>query len=343
MTAPLRVVQWATGNIGTRALRRVIEAPDLDLVGLYVYDPAKKGVDAGVLAGLEPVGVTATTDRDDIVGLHADCVLYMPRSFATDDVVTLLERGTNVVTTCGELQDGGRPLGDAARRRVLDACGRGNTSIFATGSSPGFITDTLPIALLSLERRVERIEIDEFADMSRRDSPHMIFELMGFGRPVESYDQRRAQHLVGAFGPALRVLAARAGHEIDEWTGHGEVAAAKHTTTIVAGTVPAGTIAAQRTSIVGRANGRDVVRFSPTWYLTTDLDPAWTVRETGWRVQVRGDAPLDLSITFPVPIDDLNTYTPGLTANPAVNAVRAVCAAPAGILSAPDLPPRPPA
>ena len=33
MSTPLRVVQWATGNIGTKSLRAVIEHPDLELVG----------------------------------------------------------------------------------------------------------------------------------------------------------------------------------------------------------------------------------------------------------------------------------------------------------------------
>ena len=55
-----RVVQWATGNIGTRALREVIRHPDLELAGVLVYDPAKNGVDAGTLCGEAPVGVAAT-------------------------------------------------------------------------------------------------------------------------------------------------------------------------------------------------------------------------------------------------------------------------------------------
>ena len=42
-TAPYRVVQWATGNVGLRALRRVIEHPDLSLVGVYVYSDSKAG------------------------------------------------------------------------------------------------------------------------------------------------------------------------------------------------------------------------------------------------------------------------------------------------------------
>ncbi len=45
-----RVVQWATGNIGTRSLRAVIEHPDLDLVGVYVYSDEKVGRDAGAFS-----------------------------------------------------------------------------------------------------------------------------------------------------------------------------------------------------------------------------------------------------------------------------------------------------
>jgi 2,4-diaminopentanoate dehydrogenase len=54
-----RVVQWATGNIGTRALRSVIEHPTLDLAGVYVHSPGEAGRDAGELCGLDPLGVVA--------------------------------------------------------------------------------------------------------------------------------------------------------------------------------------------------------------------------------------------------------------------------------------------
>ena len=111
MSAPrYRVVQWATGNIGNRALREVIRNPALELVGVLVYDPAKEGVDAGVLCGEEPVGVAATCDRAAIGALAADCVLYMPRRFEIDEVVSLLESGTNVVTTRLRKEDPGFPF-----------------------------------------------------------------------------------------------------------------------------------------------------------------------------------------------------------------------------------------
>ena len=52
----------------------------------------------------------------------ADCVLYMPRMFDTDDVCRLLESGANVVTTCGLFH---HPPEHGPRRsgtRVEDAC-----------------------------------------------------------------------------------------------------------------------------------------------------------------------------------------------------------------------------
>jgi 4-hydroxy-tetrahydrodipicolinate reductase len=336
-------VQWATGNIGVYALGQVIRHPDVELVGVLVYDPEKDGVDAGVLCGEDPVGVAATTDPAAIHALRADCVLYMPRELELEHVVALLEAGTNVITTRGELVAGGQPLSDEDRARVQAACEKGGASIYATGSSPGFITDALPFALLSMERRVERVEIDEFANVSRRDSPHMLFELMGFGRPLESYSPKRAQFLVGEFGPALGVMAESAGHPIEEWVATGEVAAARRDTQLAAGLLPQGTVGAQRNTIIGRSGGTDFVRFTANWYCTDDVEPAWDLRETGWRVQVHGDAPFDVSITFPVPLEDYPKYMPALTANRPVNAIPYVCAAPPGILMTADLPPLTPA
>jgi 4-hydroxy-tetrahydrodipicolinate reductase len=338
-----RVVQWATGNIGTRALREVIRHPDLELVGVVVYDPEKDGVDAGDLCGEAPTGVRATTDRASVAALAPDCVLYMARTLDLDEVVTLLEAGSNVVTTRGEFFAGGMALSEEARARVIDACARGNTSIYATGSSPGFITDALPFALLSMQRRVDAIEIDEYANMSQRDSPHLIFRQMGFGQPLDAYRPERAAYLLGEFGPALGALAAAAGRPVESWDARGEVAAARHDTAIVAGELRAGTVAAQRTTIHGVHAGAEVVRFGANWYLTDDVEPRWDLRPTGWRVQVRGDAPFDVDLPFPIPLEDLGAHTPAYTANRPVNAIPYVCAAAPGIVATTELPPIVPA
>ena len=120
-----RVVQWATGNIGLRSLRAVIEHPELDLVGLYVYSEGKDGQDAGELCGLAPIGVRATRDVDEIVALQPDCVLYMGDRADMDVLCRLLESGSNVVSTRSEFH---HPEGmdPDVRERLEAACTKGN-------------------------------------------------------------------------------------------------------------------------------------------------------------------------------------------------------------------------
>ena len=78
-------------------------------------------------------------------------------------------------------------------------------------------------------------------------------------------------------------------------------------------------------------------------YVTTDLEPAWDLADTGWRVKVTGDASLEVDLKFPVTMAEMAEYTPALTANPPVNAVPFVCAARSGLLRTGDLPPLVPA
>ncbi|MBV9039441.1 MAG: dihydrodipicolinate reductase, partial [Acidimicrobiia bacterium] len=101
---PYKVIQWATGNVGLHALRGIVEHPELELVGLLVHSPQKAGKDAGELAGLEPVGVQATNNVDEILALEADAVSYMATgdlrpTEAVDDMVRVLESGKNIVST----------------------------------------------------------------------------------------------------------------------------------------------------------------------------------------------------------------------------------------------------
>jgi 4-hydroxy-tetrahydrodipicolinate reductase len=337
-TTPIKVVQWATGNIGTRAMRAVIEHPELELVGLWVHSADKAGRDAAELVGLdEPTGVVATNDVDEIVGFDADVVLYMPQGCDFDVVCRLLASGKDVVTTRGEFH---RPasLPDDVRAKVEQACDEGGTSIHSTGSSPGFITEAVPIVLTSLSRRVDRLTIEEFADMSKRPSPQLMFDIMGFGKDPADLKPGRAQHLQHAFGPSLQVTAEALGLPLDGFESSEELAVATADTEVAAGTVKAGTVGGMRTVISGMRGGEELIRFVATWWCVDDLDQQWDVLPTGWRVRVAGDVPMDVRLEFDVPIERMAEHSPGFTAHRAVNAVRVVHEAPPGIRTTPELP-----
>ena len=180
MSKPLRVVQWATGNTGCRALREVIRHPRLELAGVLTYSNEKAGKDAGEICGEAPTGVRLTTSRDEIFALKADCVLYMPRASGPaaarsgltieqvlDDVCTLLDGGTNVVTTVTDFHAGGHPrLGERGLARIRAACGKSGASLYATGTDPGYVLEQIAYAFLASQRRVDAIEVIEYGDVS---------------------------------------------------------------------------------------------------------------------------------------------------------------------------------
>jgi hypothetical protein len=162
---------------------------------------------------------------------------------------------------------------------------------------------------------------------------------MGFGHPAGEFPPERFGYAAYAFGPSLRLVAEAVGLPLDSVTSTGGVAVTPEKLTIAAGTLDAGTVAAQRMTVTGRHAGRALLSFTATWYCTEDLEPAWTVPGwDGWRVHVEGDAPLDVDIRFAIPAGRMGEMTPGYTANRAVNAVSYVCAAPPGIRTTVDLP-----
>jgi hypothetical protein len=332
-----RVVQWATGNIGRCSLRGIIGHPGMELAGLYVSAPDKLGKDAGELCGLDKTGIVAIGTVDDIVALDADCVLYMRQGCDTDEVCRLLASGKNIVTTRGEFHHP-RMMDPDVRRRVETACAAGNSSIYSTGSSPGFATEALPLALLSLQRRLDCLTIDEYADVSRRNSPDLLFNIMGFSRPVGPIHPGTLHHIRDNFATSLGQIADAIGMPIDDYEVSGEYAAARQDVAILAGTIPRGTAGAQRITVEGKRGGKTLLRFRANWYCTRDIEKDWDLQETGWRMRLDGDTPLDVRISFPIAIEQYTAVMPGLTAHRALNAVPAVCAAPPGIRTTVDLP-----
>ena len=67
-----------------------------------MHTPEKVGQDAGVLVGMEPIGL-AVTDDFDAAPLRPDCVVYAASgpeqdAAAVPDYVRFLDAGVNVVT-----------------------------------------------------------------------------------------------------------------------------------------------------------------------------------------------------------------------------------------------------
>jgi 2,4-diaminopentanoate dehydrogenase len=180
-----RIVQWATGAKGMVSLREIIRHPDLDLVGLRVYDPAKVGSDAGDLAGTAPTGVIGTDQIEDILALDADCVVYMaqmryPMEEHHDNICRLLASGKNVAAMTGYYWPATH--GASLVGRLEAACSKGGSTLFGTGFSPGFFTERMALQMTEACSRVDSIHYLELCDCSHNNAT-IIVDMMGCGRP----------------------------------------------------------------------------------------------------------------------------------------------------------------
>jgi hypothetical protein len=336
-----RVIQWATGTVGLAGLKHFIENPETELVGVYVTNPEKVGVDAGELAGLGKTGVIATDNIDAIVGLDADCVHYAPAQGPTliDNLCRLLASGKNVISPAGpHLPNKWFP---EETKAVEAACRTGGTSYYGSGIHPGFTGDVLPLTLTRLMNRIDQIEITEIIDKVR--NPMVYTEMMGFGTDPEELlaNPRRSPTAYYYHFSSMDTLAKGLGKEIDEVTVRFEVATAKRDIEHRYGMVKAGTVAGQHYEWTAWSDGAPLIVFHFYWQLgqsTEDVDRLWEQGESRYRVRIKGDPPLEVWLMGDAEEDGRRPFH-GLawTGLAGVTAVPAVCDAPPGVVSQFDL------
>jgi hypothetical protein len=291
-----RVIQWATGTVGSAALKYFIENPVIDLVGVLVTNPEKVGKDAGDLVGLPKTGVLATDSAEAILAMDADCVLFAPSMMTPpiDMVCQLLASGKNVVSPGGPFLHNKWIPEEAAR--VEAACKAGGTSFHGCGIHPGFSGDILPITLLRLMSRVDCVEVTEIIDKVR--NPMIYTEIMGFGMdPAELLaNPKRSPETYKFFYSSMAMIAEALGKEIEEVTVKFEVSTALKDIKHAYGEVKKGTVGGQHYEWTAWCEGAPLVVYHFYWQLGEDLDPLWEQGEAMYRVRIHGDPPLECQL-----------------------------------------------
>ena len=173
-----RVIQWATGGVGRAAIEAVLDHPQLELVGCFVYSDEKDGRDVGSLIGQDDLGISATKDKQAILAMEADCVVYTPQFPDERDVIAILESGKSVVTSVGYVYP---KMQDTAA--VEAACARGNAALHGTGIHPGGMTERFPLMISALTRSISHVRIDEYSDIRTYNAPGVVRDMMLFGHP----------------------------------------------------------------------------------------------------------------------------------------------------------------
>ena len=348
---PLRVVVWSTGTIGRHAIAGIDAHPDLELVGVWVSNPAKDGKDAGELAELgRELGIPATTDRDALIALAPDAIVHTAmaddRVFeCLEDLVGFVEAGINV-TSSGPvlLQWPEEILPPDYIARIEDACAKGNASLHVNGIDPGFANDILPIVMTSLSRRIDEVRVMEICDYSTYYQPVVMGELFGFGRPMEEKAMLwQPGILTMAWGSVVRQIAAALDVTLDEpLTEEVERRPAERDTASVSGDVAAGTMGSVRFQVVGKVDGVPRVVLEHITRTDAESDPDWDVPPAGtdgcYRVKITGEPMMHVDFVHHGEFGDHNVSGMITTAQRLVNALPAVVAGEPGLLTVLDLP-----
>lgn len=339
---PLRVVQWATGGVGTAAIEAVLAHPDLELVGAKVHSPAKHGRDVGEIVGRAPIGVRATTDVEEVLALAADCVVYAPLVPDEAEVVRILRSGANVVTPVGWIYP--RPEAVVA---IEEACAAGGSTLHGTGIHPGGITERFPLMISAVSASITHVRAEEFSDIRTYGAPDVVRHVMGFGgTPEEALASPMAALLGSGFRSSVRMVVDRLGFDAEPRIETvQEVAVATAPIDSPIGPIAPGLVAARRFHWRALVDGVPVVTATVNWLMGEEhLEPAWAFGPEGERfeIEVTGDPSVSLTIRGlqPESVEAGLVRNPGIvsTANHCVSAIPAVVAAESGIRTYLDLP-----
>lgn len=345
----IRVALIGTGNAGRIALRGLLTDPTYELTGVWVATPGKVGRDAGELAGLDVrTGITATGDFDEIISAKPDAAVYCAMGDtrlpdAIRDVRSLLAAGINVAGTApGVLQYPWGVIPDKYIAPVQEAAQQGNSSVFVNGVDPGFVNDLIPLAFASTCQHIEQIRCLEIADYATYDGAEVMFDVMGFGNSLDEVPMLLQPGILSiAWGAAIRELAAGLGLRLDAITDSSEREPAPEAFDIAAGHIAKGGVAAVKFEVHGIVDGRPAIVVEHITRLRGDLRPDWPQPAQpggSYRVEITGEPSYTVDICPTSRNGDHNYAAIAAGVGRVVNAVPAVVAAPAGIVTTLDLP-----
>jgi len=326
----IKVAVWGTGMMGQGLLGFILDRPkDIDLVGVVVTNPAKEGKTLGELLGRQ-CDVRMTTDFEAVLATRPDVVCICTQSNLdeiTGQVEPSVKAGANVICIAEKLA---YPwASDPAWAGRFDALAKEHgVSILGTGINPGFVLDTLIVALSSVCLRVDRIEASRINDLSPFGPTVMTGQ--GVGTTVEQFEAGVADgNIVGHIGfpESIGLIAKALNWEIDEIVETREpiVASVERSTSHVH--VAPGDVCGCRQVGKGYSAGELKIELIHP----QQIHPGMEGVETGDYIHIFGDPDISMALTPEIPGGKGTYASTG-------NYIRLIGAAPAGMLTVVDMP-----
>lgn len=343
-----KVIVWGTGFVGKMVMRELLGHPDYEIVGCVVNDPDKDEVDIGELIGRAPVGLRATRDAESVLCRDADVVAHFgpTAAYAAVNIEHLsmaLRAGKNVVSTAMTPFVYPKACPPQMVEPIQAACREGGVSCFTTGIDPGFANDLIPMTLMGLCGRVDRVRIQEILDYSTYTGS---YEPMGLGDPMDKEAiLENPKALIFAWGHTIPMIADAIDARLEKIDTVWEKWEAPQRIEFRdgQGVIEPGTCGAVRFEIRGWVRGEPRIVVEHCNRITNAAAPEWPrarLEENDcYRVIIEGSPDIVQETAFRGEQDgDPNAGGCLATGMRAIHAIPAVCAAAPGMLSPLDLP-----
>ncbi len=307
------------------------------------------GKDAGVLVGIDPVGVVGTDQVDEIIAAEPDCLNFNGVWPDMDLFVTLLEHGINVVSTADWVTGHHRnqnfpdPSGRLPTEILEEACQQGGSTFYGTGMNPG-LAQILSVVSTAGMGRVDHLTVLESVDVSCHHSVD-TWKNCGYGRQV---DDPAVPGLLEkgctVFADAIHLMADCLDVVVDEVVFECELGACTRDVDLGWWSLDKGSVGGSMVKFKGMIGGESKIEVHLAWQMTPDTEPHWKI-EGCYITTIIGDPTIvNRHMIFPAP--GANLHDPEyfasigmtITGLPALNAIASVCEAPPGLVTSADLP-----
>ncbi len=323
----IRVIHFGLGPIGCAMARLVAQRSNLEIVGAVDINPALLGKSLKAHAGIETgedVKISASIE-DVLANTKADIVVHTTSSYFDlfkSQLLDIISHGLNIVSTAEELSFPWFHHPDEAAE-IQAAATQMGVSVLGTGINPGFLMDSLPIALTSISQRVDHLNIKRAQNASTRRGPFQ--KKIGANMTVDEFKIAMASGRMGHVGLAesVAMIFAAFGKTMVQYKEKISPVVAKKQTTTSFFDVPIGKVIGLRQVASGYSAEGEFCKMTFVAYLDNKED-----RDT---IKISGNP--NLKVTLEGTNGDVGT------AAITINAIKRVVAAAPGLITMKDLAP----
>jgi 4-hydroxy-tetrahydrodipicolinate reductase len=326
-----RVAVWGFGAMGSGIVRNILSKYELELVGVHDSRVDYVGKDIGPYLEMEEVGIKIHDNPMKMIDeTNPDLVIIATNSFVSvvkEQILSVVKKNVNVITIAEEMAypfeshiDEAIEIDNVARRHGV--------TVLGTGVNPGFVLDTLVIALTGASLNVKKIKAARINDLAPFGPT--VMETQGVGTTVEDFNKGiKDGTIVGHIGfhQSIYMIADALGWHIDkiEETREPIVSNVKRETKYAK--VEPGMVAGCNHIAKAYSDGEVVIELEHPQQIRPELEDV----DTGDYVWVYGNPDLSLSIKPEIPGGKGTIAV-------ATNMIPAVIDAESGLVSMSDLP-----